>query len=463
MHDSAASRVSARSSPAHLDICALTLMALVLNLVTLGTRSIVFDESTSANFARFGFIPLLHVIGGGDPNMGLYYLLLNFWVRLFGDSEAAVRSLSAIFGALAVSAIYLLGTRLFGRMVGIIAGVLLALDAFIVEYAQTARSYSMLVFLVILSSYFLVVELEQPSKRTRIKYVLTSTLAIYAHYFAVYLLVVHLVTVVAMRRYAALTREWMGMTAAILLLCIPAVITAHLGGGTIWIRWIERPSLNDFGTALVDLAGGSRLLLILLLAGGCYATLCAIRERRYWPIGFIAAWLILPVVFSFAASMVSPMFLSRYLIICVPALILFGAAGLARVRSPIVAAALAAPIVWLTATHLAAYYGRAGSENWRDATHYVLAATRPDDGMVFYPDYAHKPFDYYQRRSEVAGPTNLAGQEPVERNRIWLVIRKSDAGVHILDVLHLRSSLTERYRLVDRHGFRGVGIELYAK
>jgi len=103
MDDSTAFRFSARSSPAYLDIGTLTLLALLLNLVHLGTRSIVFDEATSANFARFGFIPLLHVIGGGDPNMGLYYALLNLWVRLFGQSEAAVRSLSAIFGALAVS------------------------------------------------------------------------------------------------------------------------------------------------------------------------------------------------------------------------------------------------------------------------------------------------------------------------------------------------------------------------
>ena len=463
MDDSTAFRFSARSSPAYLDIGTLTLLALLLNLVHLGTRSIVFDEATSANFARFGFIPLLHVIGGGDPNMGLYYALLNLWVRLFGQSEAAVRSLSAIFGALAVSAIYLLGTRLFGRMVGVIAGVLLALDAFIVEYAQTARSYSMVVFLVTLSAYFLVVELEQPSKRNRIAYVLTSILAIYAHYFAVYVLVAHLVTVTAMRRRAALTREWLEVAAAIVILCTPAAIIAYHGGGTIWIRWIEPPSLNDIAPNLVDLAGGSSLLLILLLAGGCYGTVCAIRERRYWPTGFITAWLILPVVFSFAVSMVWPMFLSRYLIICVPALILFGTSALARVRSQIIAAALAVPIVWLTATNLAAYYRSDQGEDWRDATRYVLAATHPGDGIVFYPDYAHKPFDYYQRRSDAAGPANLAGQSKVERNRIWFVIRKSDAGVHLQEVQQVQTSMAEHYRMVDRHGFRGVGVELYAK
>jgi mannosyltransferase len=68
-----------------------------------------------------------------DPNMGLYYLLLNFWERIFGESEFAVRSLSALFGALSVSALYLLGARLYGPTVGLVAGLLLALDAFIVE------------------------------------------------------------------------------------------------------------------------------------------------------------------------------------------------------------------------------------------------------------------------------------------------------------------------------------------
>src|SRR5208282_3315150 len=125
-----------------------------------------------------------------------------------------------------------------------------------------------------LSSYFLAVELEQPSRRGRIGYVLTSSLAVYAHYLAALVLLVHFGTVVAMKRRAAFKREWLGVAMAILLLCSPGVIVAYRAGAG-QIAWIARPSLNDIVPVLADLAGGSRLLLVALLAGGCYATVAA--------------------------------------------------------------------------------------------------------------------------------------------------------------------------------------------
>jgi hypothetical protein len=76
--DSNLNRLLGRSSPVCRDICALTLIALLLNVFRLGTKSMVLDESTSVSYARLSFTSLLHVLTGGDPNMALYYVLLNF-------------------------------------------------------------------------------------------------------------------------------------------------------------------------------------------------------------------------------------------------------------------------------------------------------------------------------------------------------------------------------------------------
>jgi uncharacterized membrane protein len=123
--------------------------------------------------------------------------------------------LSVIFAALAVPIIYLLGSRLFGTAAGTVAALVLAANAFFVQYAQEARAYSLVVLLVTLSSYFFVAELEQPSVRTRVAYVLASALAVYAHYFTFFVLVAQLVTLLATRRRAAFTRGWMIAGAAI--------------------------------------------------------------------------------------------------------------------------------------------------------------------------------------------------------------------------------------------------------
>src|ERR1700733_8957431 len=148
--------LACRTRFAYGDACALTLMALMLNLFRIDSTSIVLDEATSVKFARLDFIPLIPVVAGGDPNMSLYYVLLNLWVRIVGESETAVRSLSAIFGALAVCTIYVLGARLYGRTTGIVAGLMLAFNTFMMQYAQLARSYALLEVLGTLSSYLFV-------------------------------------------------------------------------------------------------------------------------------------------------------------------------------------------------------------------------------------------------------------------------------------------------------------------
>src|SRR5215203_2624150 len=61
-------------------------IAFTLGLVRIGSKSLWFDEAVSADFADRSFADLLPEITGRDPNMSLYYLLLNLWRRLFGDS-----------------------------------------------------------------------------------------------------------------------------------------------------------------------------------------------------------------------------------------------------------------------------------------------------------------------------------------------------------------------------------------
>jgi mannosyltransferase len=445
----------------YLDICALTILSLSLNLMHLAARSVDLDESASVAFARLSLPSLASLLSGGNPNMGFYYVLLSVWIRIFGESEAAIRFPSALCGALSVAAIYLLGSRLFGRMVGFVAGLLLALDSFVVEHAHSARGYTMLILLITMSSYFLVVELEQPSKLNRIAYVLTSTLAVYTHYFAAYVLLVHAGAVLALKRRAALNREWLEMAVAVLLLCTPEAIFAYRKGSG-GIAWIKRPSLRNIGSVLVDLAGGSRIILAGLLIGGCCATAISVRATRYWPIGFVAAWLVMPILLSFAASFAIPMFIPYYLIICVPALILFGLAGLPKIKYPLLGWLLIAPFIWLSATQLRVFYARTAHENWRDATRYVLADMGAGDAIVFYPPYAHNPFDYYRRQSELAGPAKLPENEPGNARRIWLVTRESDLADGSPELQKFQSSLSERYQLIDRRSFRNIEVKLYA-
>ena len=123
-------------------------------------------------------------------NMVLYYLLLRGWLHL-GDSVAFIRGLSVVFAVAAIPAIFLLGRKMHGTSFGLISALLLSVNAFQVRYAQEVRSYSLLVLLVIVSSYFFVSGIESGRRRDWNWYIAASSLAIYAHFFAVLVVVAH--------------------------------------------------------------------------------------------------------------------------------------------------------------------------------------------------------------------------------------------------------------------------------
>src|SRR5207302_673040 len=84
--------------------------------------------------------------------------------------------------------LYALGRRLFTARVGLIAAFLLTVNAYHVRYSQEARTYTLYVFLCVMSSLYFVEYLQEQSRRARLLHVITSALAVYAHFFAALLI-----------------------------------------------------------------------------------------------------------------------------------------------------------------------------------------------------------------------------------------------------------------------------------
>jgi len=101
--------------------------------------------------------------------------------------------LSILFSVGAIPAIYILGCRLFNQSVGLTAAFLLAANATAVDYAQIIRSYSLMILLVIASSFYFVKLVALPKARTwdAWRYIIASVLAIYTHLHATFTLIAH--------------------------------------------------------------------------------------------------------------------------------------------------------------------------------------------------------------------------------------------------------------------------------
>ncbi len=127
----------------------------------------------------------------------LYFMLAHWWMQLWSRDSGLVslwvaRSLSAIFGALSIPAIYLLSAFAFrSRLVGQIAAAMMAVSPYGIFLAQEARHYTLAILLVIASFGCLVIAIRHIQTRTKLPiliaggWILVNILGIATHYFFV--------------------------------------------------------------------------------------------------------------------------------------------------------------------------------------------------------------------------------------------------------------------------------------
>lgn len=384
-------------------VALITGVAAVLRFHALSSKSFWFDEGVSVAIARLGWYDFARILWRREANMSLYYLLLRPWLHL-GSSEAFIRSLSVLFALATIPAVYLLGRKLFDSRVGLIAALLLAVNAYHVRYSQEARSYALMTFLCVLSSLYFVKTLEDPSRRNRALYLVSSVLAVYAQFFAGLLILAQWLSLRFLKKDeapASFRRDWRWFVLAILLI---AVFVGTTGAGP--LRWVPRPSgrlLWDFAVSICG-EGGPLLVVAYMLA--CLVSLAPqfrntteLRApRQRWSYRFLLLWLFLPLAITLAVSLAKPLFVARYFTFCLPALVILAAAGLAQLRSRRVSAIVLLGMIALSTRGTLAYYMRPfdlGREDWRSASRYLLTNARPGDAVLFQVAMGRMPYEYY--------------------------------------------------------------------
>lgn len=142
------------------------LLATALRLHDLDTQSLWNDEGNSyVQSTRTAADIAVHA--ARDIHPPGYYWLLGAWRLLHGESEFALRSLSALASLLSVAFTFALGRRLFGVWPGLVAALLVTLNTFSIYYAQEARMYSLNALWAVASLWALVTWLDALGRRVR--------------------------------------------------------------------------------------------------------------------------------------------------------------------------------------------------------------------------------------------------------------------------------------------------------
>jgi 4-amino-4-deoxy-L-arabinose transferase-like glycosyltransferase len=406
----------------------ILLLAFGLRLYRLGAQSLWYDEGFSVYLAQMDPAQIV-ARTAADIQPPLYYLLLHGWIRLWGGGEAAVRSLSLLFGLLSVPLIYGLAWQLFRRQAaGLAAAFLLAVSPVHLWYSQETRMYTLLVFLSLLSGVCLLRAVQaQTAGRSWAwwaAFALSGVAALYTHYYAAFVLVsqaFYALWVAAQRRFHPRYATGGGLAAGLAILLaylpwLPHLLTRYDADVSYW------PGQLKLGEALVDtavfIAGGesvSEAVGLPLAAGlgvavvaSLLALLAGRRTAAPSPVLFLLSFFVIPLISVLALSYHSPKFNARYAMVSHPALLLLLGAGLAALWQPqgpprtdrLRRAAAAGLLTFLLAV---AVYANANlyanpvfaRADFRGAVRYLEAHRAPDEAVLLLSGHIYPVFDYY--------------------------------------------------------------------
>lgn len=490
----------------------LAAVAAALRFLFLAHKPFWFDECFSVEVARLSWHDFVRLLWWREANMSLYYLLLRGWLEIgsahgYAFSPFFIRSFSVLASLATLPAAFGLASKLFDKRVGVIVVALMSCNAYSIRYAQEARSYSLFVLLATLSSGFFVAYLLEPSRRNRTGYVLGSILAVYAHFYALLLVAAQWLS---LRRLAdnqqskrrvpispGIRRAWIAIGVAVLPLL---AFVGKTGAGP--IRWIPRPSAHILLDYWEHLAGNDGLPLLLLYSAACLAAVLPLRRRLFavaadwdvWRIHFLLIWLFFPVALTVLLSLARPVFLARYFIFCLPALIILAAAGVASLRKIWMMAICLAAMILFSWQGTVSYYDhdfdleRDGSEA---AANYIYDHAQPGDAVLFHIAEARIPYAFFVSLRGTKDSQHKAANEPeiifprhgdhldyrdvtgnptgeflhsmtAKYPRIWVVLMSNGGPGHPdATTLMLSQTFGESFPQIERLQFPQVEVRLY--
>lgn len=247
--------------------------ALILFLVALGVRllhltdtDIAGDEPFSIFVAQFEPAFIIEYLSTGN-NPPLFELILHYWMNVVGDSDYHLRLLPAIFSALTVIPLFLIGSKFFNRQVGLLASTLFTFSTWNIRFAHEVRVYSLLSLLTAISIWFFISIISKPNRSWNwIALALTWVLMLYSHYVAVYIIATQILI-----GSFLIPREHMKKALAILTVLVVAYIPNLLtfiqrldevvgSGGT----WVQPPGWGEiYGS--INLMLNNRIVVVVLI------------------------------------------------------------------------------------------------------------------------------------------------------------------------------------------------------
>jgi uncharacterized membrane protein len=437
----------------------ITLLAAGLRFYQIGNQGLWLDEAFSV---WLGWQPVTEMwawLLKVDQHPPLYYTLLHFWMT-FGDSAANVRSFSALVSTLTVPVIYLLGRRLGGAPVGLLAALLLAISPFHVRFAQETRMYTLLTLNAGLALTFLVYLLTDARAATAalgsqlvrfyqtwrelpvreiatdlawLGYMIFTAATVFTHNTAILFPIsvnLFVLSFILWRRLRTPNLQSFGYVQDRSAICnlqsaslqppsLSNWLLAQLGAFLLWSPWlgayvsqalgvyrefwIPQPTFGTVAEAVKSFLSAflprqTGWADVIWAAYGLAALLGCIRFRREPArLALLFMLFLVPLAGELLVSLRRPIFYDRTLIWTTIPLFILLAAGLSQLRYWRYIFVGVAILATVNGLSLREYYLYFTKEQWNDAARYVAEKVQHQDVIIFNATWVQIPFDFYFR------------------------------------------------------------------
>jgi 4-amino-4-deoxy-L-arabinose transferase-like glycosyltransferase len=405
----------------------LIAVSFAVRLYDLGAKSLWSDEGLTLRraeqplslvFKNLNLIPLdPDYYDGGDEEGSvfpttdlhppLYFLVMHFWIRAAGRSEFALRFPSAVAATLTLPLLYALARRLLSEEAGLWAALLGALSPFYLWYAQEARMYTWVAVLSLASVYALLPLLTgRPRWRDYVIYAAVTLALLYTHYSGFFLLAFEVIAYSVCRLRG---RPWVALAVfALLAVALIPLVPFVLRVSRLTLFALEyRPLHLILAEAWSAFSLGLRIpviqppwqtapFLAVFIVG--LVGLFLLRRRRAWL--FSLGYLLVPVLFLYALSLVRPSYMNpRHLMVASPAWELMLAQGLVMLRRRFKPGLVLGLGCVLALRGWADYDIFTSHDMWKDdirgVVRYIEERARPGDAIVLHHNVIRLTFDYY--------------------------------------------------------------------